>query len=49
MIGADLSIANADLNLRNSFGRDTSSILKNNLKEVKDDFDYLYYRLCANN
>ncbi|MCT0449980.1 ParA family protein [Lactococcus lactis] len=40
MIGADLSIANADLNLRNSFGRDTSSILKNNLKEVKDDFDY---------
>lgn len=40
MIGADLSIADSELNLRNSFGRDTANILKNNLKRVKNNFDY---------
>lgn len=40
MIGADLSIADTELNLRNSFGRDTANILKNNLKNVEAEFDY---------
>lgn len=40
MIGADLSIADTELNLRNSFGRDTANILKNNLKNVETEFDY---------
>lgn len=40
MIGADLSIADSELNLRNSFGRDTANILKNNLKQVEEYFDY---------
>lgn len=40
MIGADLSIADSELKLRNSFGRDTANILKNNLKQIEADFDY---------
>lgn len=40
MIGADLSIADSELRLRNSFGRDIANLLKNKLNTIRNEYDF---------